>query len=57
MNANLKRGIFLAALLAVTSLTQAADPASPRPATPVARPAIVGVAHIGLKTDNLEAAR
>ena len=57
MNANLKRGIFLAALLTLTSLTQAAGPASPQPATPVARPAIVGVAHIGLKTDNLEAAR
>jgi len=57
MNANLKRGILLAALLTLTSLTQAAGPASPQPATPVARPAIVGVAHIGLKTDNLEAAR
>jgi catechol 2,3-dioxygenase-like lactoylglutathione lyase family enzyme len=58
MNANLSRCMFLAAaLLTATSLTQAADPASSRPAAPVARPAIVGVAHIGLKTDNLEAAR
>src|SRR6185312_15393953 len=50
-------GIFLAALLTLTSQTQAAGPASPHPANPVTRPAIVGVAHIGLKTDNLEAAR
>ncbi|MGA9811218.1 MAG: VOC family protein [Terriglobales bacterium] len=58
MNANLRRCMLLAAaLLTVTSLTQAADPASPQAAAPVARPAIVGVAHIGLKTDNLEAAR
>jgi catechol 2,3-dioxygenase-like lactoylglutathione lyase family enzyme len=58
MNPNLSRCMFLAAaLLTVTSLTQAAAPASPQPAAPVARPAIVGVAHIGLKTDNLEAAR
>jgi lactoylglutathione lyase len=53
----LTRGILLAALLTGTSLTQAATPESPQPATAVARPAIVGVAHIGLKTDNLAAAR
>jgi len=42
--------ICLAALLTSASLAQ-------NPAAPVARPAIVGVAHIGLKTDDLAAAR
>jgi catechol 2,3-dioxygenase-like lactoylglutathione lyase family enzyme len=32
-------------------------PAQSKPAKAVTRPAIVGVAHIGLRTDNLEAAR
>ena len=43
--------ICLAALLAATSSAQSA------PTTPVARPPIVGVAHIGLKTSDLAAAR
>jgi catechol 2,3-dioxygenase-like lactoylglutathione lyase family enzyme len=42
--------ICLAALLTNASLAQ-------NPAAPAARPAIVGVAHIGLKTDDLAAAR
>ena len=42
--------ICLAALLTSASLAQ-------NPTAPVARPAIVGVAHIGLKTDDLAAAR
>ncbi len=54
---SLSRAILLAALLTGTSLTQAAGPESQPPAAAVARPAIVGVAHIGLKTDNLDAAR
>ena len=42
--------ICLAALLTSASLAQ-------NPAAPLARPAIVGVAHIGLKTNDLAAAR
>ena len=42
--------ICLAALLTRASLAQ-------NPAAPAARPAIVGVAHIGLRTDDLAAAR
>ena len=58
MNATLwiNCGICLAALLTVTSLTQAAGRTLPG-GGPVSRPAIVGVAHIGLKTDDLDAAR
>ena len=43
-----------ALLLAAASWAQTPGGTS---TAPVARPAIVGVAHIGLKTDNLEAAR
>ena len=39
------------------SLTQAAKPGVSPAGHPSGRPAIVGVAHIGLKTDNLAAAR
>jgi catechol 2,3-dioxygenase-like lactoylglutathione lyase family enzyme len=53
----LTRCICLAALLTGTSQTQTAGPGSPQPAAPVTRPAIVGVAHIGLRTDDLAAAR
>src|SRR5712692_4104985 len=54
----LTRCICLAALLTSTSFAQnAPGPGSAHPAAPVARPAIVGVAHIGLKTDDLAAAR
>jgi catechol 2,3-dioxygenase-like lactoylglutathione lyase family enzyme len=47
---NLVNSLILAALLAGTSLAQSAPP-------PVIRPAIVGVAHIALRTDDLAAAR
>src|SRR4030088_1252135 len=54
----LTRRICLAALLTGTSFAQdAAAPGSAQPAVPVVRPAIVGVAYIGLKTDDLAAAR
>jgi lactoylglutathione lyase len=54
----LTRRICLAALLTGTSFAQdAAAPGSAQPAVPVVRPAIVGVAHIGLKTDDLAGAR
>jgi Glyoxalase/Bleomycin resistance protein/Dioxygenase superfamily len=59
MNASiltLTRCICLAALLTAASFAQNATD-SAKPAAPVARPAIVGVAHIGLKTDDLAAAR
>jgi lactoylglutathione lyase len=46
----LLRRVLLASLLGGISLAQSAPPA-------VTRPAIVGVAHIALRTDNLEAAR
>src|ERR1700687_2520068 len=49
--------ISLAALLTHTSLGQNAAPGSAHPAAPIARPSIVGVAHIGLRTDDLAAAR
>ncbi|MGH9503459.1 MAG: VOC family protein [Terriglobales bacterium] len=45
--------VFLAVLLTAVSTAQTPGP---EPA-PVARPAIVGVAHIGLRTDDLAAAR
>jgi catechol 2,3-dioxygenase-like lactoylglutathione lyase family enzyme len=52
------RCICLALFLTSASLAQnAAGPASAQPVAPVARPAIVGVAHIGLRTDDLAAAR
>jgi catechol 2,3-dioxygenase-like lactoylglutathione lyase family enzyme len=52
------RCISLAALLTSPSLAQnAASLGSPQPVVPVARPAIVGVAHIGLRTNDLAAAR
>jgi len=52
------RCVSLAVLLIGTSLAQnPSDPASAPSAAPVVRPAIVGVAHIGLKTDDLAAAR
>jgi catechol 2,3-dioxygenase-like lactoylglutathione lyase family enzyme len=52
----LTRCICLAALLTAASFAQNATNTAKR-AAPVARPAIVGVAHIGLKTDDLAAAR
>jgi catechol 2,3-dioxygenase-like lactoylglutathione lyase family enzyme len=51
----LTRRICLAALLISSSFAQ--NSAVSGPAAPVPRPAIVGVAHIGLKTDDLAAAR
>ncbi|MEP6642911.1 MAG: VOC family protein [Acidobacteriaceae bacterium] len=45
---------FLFVLLLVSALSQSQTPASP---SPILRPPIVGVAHIGLRTDNLPAAR
>lgn len=54
----LTRSFALAALLIVPSFAQnTSDPGSAPPAVPVTRPAIVGVAHIGLRTDDLAAAR
>lgn len=47
----LSRCICLAALFTAASPAQTASPAAPQ------RPAIVGVAHIGLRTDDLAAAR
>src|SRR3984893_8636998 len=58
MNATLlllNRRICLAALLISSSFAQ--NGAVSGPAAAVARPAIVGVAHIGLKTNDLAAAR
>src|ERR1700731_3125376 len=58
MNATLlvlNRRICLAALLIGSSFAQ--NGAVSGPGSPVARPAIVGVAHIGLKTNDLAAAR
>src|ERR1700687_5664930 len=49
--------ISLAALLTHTSLGQNAAPGSAHPAAPIARPSIVGVAHIGLRTDDVATAR
>ena len=51
----LTRRICLAALLISSSFAQNSPVSGP--AAPVPRPAIVGVAHIGLKTDDLAAAR
>ena len=50
--------ILLVSLLAGVSFTQTAPASrSNKPSRQVARPAIVGVAHIGLKTNDLAAAR
>ena len=55
MNSQVFRLVLLAALLTGTCLSQTVT-SSMSPA-PVTRPAIVGVAHIGLRTDDLAAAR
>ncbi len=51
------RWFVLAILLAVASPAQTASSGSASQSAPIARPAIVGVAHIGLRTDDLAAAR
>ncbi len=53
-NSALLRAVCIA-LLTGTCLAQTANPA--KSDSPVTRPAIVGVAHIGLRTDDLAAAR
>jgi catechol 2,3-dioxygenase-like lactoylglutathione lyase family enzyme len=55
MSSQIFRLVLLAALLTGTSLTQTGT--SSKSPAPVTRPAIVGVAHIGLRTDDLVAAR
>jgi lactoylglutathione lyase len=54
-------GFALASVLFAASLacnsSRSAAPSQPEKPQPVTRPAIVGVAHIGLRTDNLAAAR
>ena len=55
-------GFVLASILFAASFGCSRPPSTPpsqqeKPPQPVTRPAIVGVAHIGLRTDNLAAAR
>jgi hypothetical protein len=58
MNDRLFVSLWVVLLLAGTSLAQTSGDSSPNSQpSPTSRPAIVGVAHIGLKTDDLAAAR